>query len=59
MVGVVGQQIAERSVQVGLMFTAEDALKAGMVDQVVPAEEINAAAHEVMNFWLSVPGRNS
>lgn len=57
MASVVGPHITERSVQVGLMFNADDALRVGMVDQVVPLEEVSATAYDTMNLWLSVPGQ--
>jgi enoyl-CoA hydratase/carnithine racemase len=39
------------------MFTSDEALRVGMVDQVVPLEEVNAAAYDTMDLWLSVPGK--
>ncbi|EDO38049.1 predicted protein [Nematostella vectensis] len=57
MVSVLGRQVTERSVQVGQMFTSEEALKVGMVDEIVPLGEASAAAMAAMEKWLRIPDK--
>ena len=41
------------------MFTPDQALSIGMIDKVVPQENIEAAAREEMEKWLQIPGKPS
>lgn len=56
MVSTVGYRRAELSLQFGLMYSATDALKIGLVDQLVPEENILSTATEAMTKWLLIPG---
>lgn len=52
----VGHRAAERSLQLGLLYSPQEALKIGLVDDLVPEEKIQARAAEVMAQWLAIPG---
>lgn len=52
----VGHRAAEHSLQLGLLHSPQEALKIGLVDELVPEEKIQARAAEVMAQWLAVPG---
>ncbi|XP_060116637.1 enoyl-CoA delta isomerase 1, mitochondrial [Heteronotia binoei] len=55
MISTVGHRAAERSLQLGLLYSAPDALKLGLVDQLVPEEKMESAATQVMAQWLATP----
>lgn len=52
----VGHRVAERALQLGLLFAPAEALRVGMVDQVVPEDQVHSAALSAMAQWLAVPG---
>ncbi|XP_042294552.1 LOW QUALITY PROTEIN: enoyl-CoA delta isomerase 1, mitochondrial [Sceloporus undulatus] len=55
-VNTVGHRAAERSLQLGLLYPPAEALKVGMVDELVPEEKVQSRAAEVMSQWLAIPG---
>ncbi|XP_066496816.1 enoyl-CoA delta isomerase 1, mitochondrial [Tiliqua scincoides] len=55
MINTIGHRATERSLQLGLLYPAPDALKVGIVDQLLPEEKVQSAAMEVMTEWLVVP----
>ncbi|XP_041318551.1 enoyl-CoA delta isomerase 1, mitochondrial isoform X2 [Pyrgilauda ruficollis] len=54
-VNVVGQRIAERSLQLGSLHPAPEAQKLGLVDELVPEEKLMEKAAAVMAQWLALP----
>ncbi|XP_062875119.1 enoyl-CoA delta isomerase 1, mitochondrial [Trichomycterus rosablanca] len=54
-VNTVGHRTAELSLQYGIMYSSTDALKIGLVDQLVPEEKILTTATETMTRWLAIP----
>lgn len=56
MINTIGHRATERSLQLGILYPAPDALKVGIVDQLVPEEKVLSVAMEVMTQWLEVPG---
>ncbi|KPP76679.1 3,2-trans-enoyl-CoA isomerase-like [Scleropages formosus] len=56
MVNTVGHRMAEISLQLGLLYSAPDALKMGLVDQLVAEEAVVTTATETMAKWFAVPG---
>lgn len=56
LVNTVGHRVAERALQLGLLFPPAEALRVGVVDQVVPEDQVQSAAQSVLAQWLAVPG---
>ncbi|NWU65639.1 ECI1 isomerase, partial [Pterocles burchelli] len=54
-VNVVGQRVAESSLQLGSLHPAPQALKIGLVDELVPEEKLQEKAAAVMAQWLALP----
>ncbi|NXL96743.1 ECI1 isomerase, partial [Tyrannus savana] len=54
-VNVVGHRIAERSLQLGSLHPAPEALQLGLVDELVPEEKLLEKASAVMARWLALP----
>lgn len=59
MINTVGFRATERSLQLGLLHSAPEAFKIGLVDQLVPEEKLPGVAAEVMSQWLTVPGESA
>ncbi|XP_067912254.1 enoyl-CoA delta isomerase 1, mitochondrial [Heterodontus francisci] len=55
MINIVGRRVTEHSLQLGLMYSASEALKIGLVDQLVPQDKIMTTALSVMSEWLAIP----
>ncbi|XP_067859279.1 enoyl-CoA delta isomerase 1, mitochondrial [Heptranchias perlo] len=55
MINVIGTRATEHSLQLGLMYSAPEALKIGLVDHLVPQDKIMATASSVMSEWLTIP----
>ncbi|PKU36596.1 enoyl- delta isomerase mitochondrial [Limosa lapponica baueri] len=54
-VNVVGHRVAERSLQLGSLHPAPEALKFGLVDELVPEEKLQEKTGAVMAQWLALP----
>ncbi|KAM3598781.1 uncharacterized protein V6R79_022498 [Siganus canaliculatus] len=55
MVNTVGHREAEMALALGLLYKPSEALKIGLVDQVVPEEEVLATAMQTMAKWFTIP----
>jgi enoyl-CoA hydratase/carnithine racemase len=53
---VLGKRNAELALLLGQKYTADEAVKIGMVDRACEANELMPLAHEEMKRWLAVPG---
>lgn len=56
LVNTIGHRAAERALQLGLLFPPADALQVGIVDQVVPEDQVQSTSRSVMAQWLAIPG---
>lgn len=54
-IGLVGQRVAERNLQLGRMVTPSEALAMGLVDAVEEQNEVRAAAVAELELRLSLP----
>ncbi|XP_004864693.1 enoyl-CoA delta isomerase 1, mitochondrial [Heterocephalus glaber] len=55
LVNTIGHRASERALQLGLLFPPAEALQLGMVDQVVPEDQVQSTALSVMTQWLAIP----
>ncbi|XP_075686556.1 enoyl-CoA delta isomerase 1, mitochondrial isoform X2 [Rhinoderma darwinii] len=55
MINTVGYRVAEQSLQLGQLYSAQDALKIGLVDALVPEDKVLSTAAAVMTQWLAIP----
>lgn len=56
-VNTIGHQAAERALQLGTLFSPAEALKVGLVDEVVPEDQVHSKARSVMAKWFTIPGK--
>jgi len=52
---VVGERETEKALQLGLLYSCDDALQVGLVDEVVSESETLAAAQHQLSRWNQVP----
>ncbi|XP_036164848.1 enoyl-CoA delta isomerase 1, mitochondrial [Myotis myotis] len=55
LVNTIGHRAAERALQLGLLFPPAEALQVGIVDKVVPEDQVQSTALSVMGKWLAIP----
>ncbi|XP_068606198.1 enoyl-CoA delta isomerase 1, mitochondrial [Brachionichthys hirsutus] len=55
MVNTVGHRNTEMALQLGKLYNSSEALKIGLVDQLVAEDQILTAATETMAKWLAIP----
>ncbi|KAM3863928.1 enoyl-CoA delta isomerase 1, mitochondrial [Diretmus argenteus] len=55
MVNTVGHRTTEMALQLGLLFSAPEALKIGLVDQLVSEDQLLTTATKTMAKWLVIP----
>ncbi|XP_029432144.1 enoyl-CoA delta isomerase 1, mitochondrial isoform X2 [Rhinatrema bivittatum] len=55
MLEVVGHRVAERSLQLGLLYSPTDALKIGLLDEIVAEDKVQSTASAVMAQCLALP----
>ncbi|XP_022531622.1 enoyl-CoA delta isomerase 1, mitochondrial [Astyanax mexicanus] len=51
----VGYRMSEMSVQYGILYNSAEALKIGLVDQLVPEDKLISTATETMIKWFAIP----
>lgn len=56
MMNTVGQLTTERALHLGLLYKPSKALRIGLVDLLVPEENILTTAVEKMTKWVEIPG---
>ena len=52
---LVGHREAERMLSLSILSTPHEALKQGLVDEVVPSDQLLACSSAVMEKWLKIP----
>ncbi|TNN61618.1 Enoyl-CoA delta isomerase 1, mitochondrial [Liparis tanakae] len=55
MMNTVGHRTTEVALQLGLLYNPSEALKIGLVDQLVPEDQVLATATQTMTKWLAIP----
>ncbi|XP_053708718.1 enoyl-CoA delta isomerase 1, mitochondrial [Synchiropus splendidus] len=55
MVSTIGHRHTELALELGMLYSPTEALKIGLVDQVVPQDQLMTAAAETMQQWLAIP----
>lgn len=55
MVNTVGHRTTELALQLGLLYSPAEALKIGLVDQLVPEDQVLTTATKTMTKWLAIP----
>ncbi|GCB70668.1 hypothetical protein scyTo_0005746, partial [Scyliorhinus torazame] len=55
MMSVIGRRATEHSLQLGIMYSASEALRNGLVDQLIAQDKIMPTALSVMSEWLAIP----
>lgn len=56
MSNTVGHRTTELALQLGLLYNPAEALKVGLVDQLVPEDQVLATSLQSMTKWLAIPG---
>ena len=57
MIRTIGQREAERALQLGVMYSAEEALAVGLIDKVVAPEDLIDEAKKELGRFLNVDGK--
>lgn len=55
MMNTVGHRTTEIALELGLLYNPSEALKIGLVDQLVPEDQVLATAMQTMTKWLAIP----
>nr|XP_061805042.1 enoyl-CoA delta isomerase 1, mitochondrial-like [Nerophis lumbriciformis] len=55
MVNTVGHRTTEMALGLGLLYSPTEALKIGLVDQIVPEDKLMTTSEQVMAKWLAIP----
>ncbi|XP_072299672.1 enoyl-CoA delta isomerase 1, mitochondrial isoform X2 [Eucyclogobius newberryi] len=55
MLNTIGHRNTELALELGLLYNPSEALKIGLVDQLVPQDQLLATATETMTKWLAIP----
>ncbi|KAM9392636.1 enoyl-CoA delta isomerase 1, mitochondrial [Pholidichthys leucotaenia] len=55
LVNTVGHRATEMALELGMLFSPAEGLKMGLVDQIVPEDEVLSTATQTMTKWLAVP----
>ncbi|XP_029945554.1 enoyl-CoA delta isomerase 1, mitochondrial-like isoform X2 [Salarias fasciatus] len=55
MVNTVGHRLTELALQLGLLYNPSEALKIGLVDLVVPEDQVLSTAKKTITKWCAIP----
>lgn len=50
-----GHRETEKAIQLGKLYTCEEALKVGIVDELVPPEQLLDQANQELSKWIKIP----
>ena len=53
----IGQRETERALQLSHMYSTAEALKVGLVDEVVPPDQVLPRAEAEMKSWIAIPSK--
>lgn len=56
MVNTVGHRTTEIALQLGQLYSPTEALDIGLVDTLVPEDQVITTATQTMTKWLAIPG---
>ena len=56
MANTIGHRQTERAVQLGHLYGGEEALQVGLIDQLVPEDDVMSTTMAEMDKWLRIPG---
>lgn len=56
MVNTVGHRNTEIALQLGQLYSPTEALDIGLVDKLVPEDQVIATATQTITKWLAIPG---
>jgi enoyl-CoA hydratase/carnithine racemase len=56
MLNTIGFRECEKALMLGHMYPQQEALQVGLVDKIVPAEQMQETVEAEMKKWLSIPG---
>ena len=56
MIDLIGVRQADKALQLGSLFTPDDAVRLGLVDHVVDEDKLMESAQSEMKKWLKIPG---
>lgn len=59
MQNVIGNRETEKALQLGLLYSDEEALNIKLIDEVAKPEDLMTRAEETMKKWLKIPGKTS
>ncbi|KAK3717347.1 hypothetical protein QZH41_011583 [Actinostola sp. cb2023] len=59
LINLIGYRDAEKSALLGITFPSDVALAKGLVDKVVPQEQVIIEAHEEIKRWLVISGKKN
>lgn len=55
MLNTVGHRTTELALELGLLYNPSEALKIGLVDKLVPEDQVLTTAAQTMTKWLAIP----
>merc|ERR1711931_272641 len=55
MISTIGHRESERALQLGHLYSGEEALQVGLIDQLVPMEDMQQVVEDQLKIWLRVP----
>lgn len=57
MINTIGNRESEKALQLGLMYSPEEALKISLVDELVAQKDLITKAEQQMQHWLKIPSK--
>ena len=58
MINTIGHRRSEQAIQLGKLFTPQEALNVGLVDEVVPKEEVLKVSEEALQRLVKIDGED-
>lgn len=56
MINTVGHRKTDRALQLGELYSPEQALSIGLIDKIEPLDSVVKSAEDEMARWLKIPG---
>ena len=59
MINTIGNRESEKALQLGKMYSIEEALKVNLIDEAAEPKDLMQKADEQMQQWLKIPGKRT
>ena len=59
MINTIGNRESEKALQLGTMYSVEEALRINLIDEIAEPKDLMQTAEQHMQTWLKIPSKKT